>query len=108
MSSIKPIIRKNLIYAKRNSFKSLIQLFYPCLFLVLFILLKKEDKGESPQDPMTHYDQINILSIKNVESFQYDKIISGWGDSCYAVIGQDENTVEKFKNFIINTASKHK
>lgn len=106
MSSIKPIIRKNLIYAKRNSFKSLIQLFYPCIFLVIFISLKNEDKEDTPQDPMSHYDQINILSIKNDESFQYYRIVSKWQDSCYGIIGQDEKVAEDLKKFIVNTASK--
>lgn len=106
MSSIKPIIRKNLIYAKRNSFKSLIQLFYPCIFLVMFIALKNEDKKDIPQDPMSHYDQINNLIIKNEESFKYDRIISKWQDSCYGIIGQDEKVAEDLKNFILKTASK--
>ncbi len=106
MSSIRPIIRKNLIYAKRNSFKSILQLFYPCIFLAVFIYITKTDKEDSSQPAITHYDQVNIFNIKNIESYQYDKIISQWEDMSYAIIGADDKINKDLEEFLIKTAGK--
>ena len=45
MSAIRPLIYKNLIYVKRNIFKTILQLFYPCIIMIIMIsFLSSEDK----------------------------------------------------------------
>ena len=39
------LVQKNLIYIRRNIIKSLLQLFYPCLILIMFISVLDDQKN---------------------------------------------------------------
>ena len=44
--ALKPLIKKNLIQVKRNLIKTLFQLFYPCLIIIIVILVSKINPAE--------------------------------------------------------------
>jgi len=70
IGQIKPIIKKNLIIIKRNFVKSILQLFYPTIILVFFIIFTFEtDKHLIPEE--SHMDYEKNYSLDYYLNSQY-------------------------------------
>lgn len=101
--SIKPIIRKNLIYAKRSLFSTLFQLFFPCIIIGMFIntyMNVNEDKG---MEEKTYENYKNILYLGTNEKakyFNYRGISSQDDYDSFAIIGDNSNLSEKLTNYL--------
>ena len=93
--SIKPIIKKNLIYAKRNIFKTLLQLFYPCLFLILIISLV--DENVLGMDERTYDEYITEINLNDLDCpilYNYENI---------AIIGNNNKLSKNLSNYLLNS-----
>jgi hypothetical protein len=97
MTNFKPLIRKNLIYVKRNIFKTLIQLFYPCIFLGVFLAIWVSNNGDEPQPAMTHYDYAANLDLQNANYSE----MGYYGDDI-ATIGNNSTVDQKLTYYLKN------
>jgi hypothetical protein len=92
MTAIKPIIKKNFIYSKRNFCRTLFQLFYPCIFLwIIGLMLNKIEN--IPIKEQTYYEYSKVLDT--LENSNFREISSVTSQSSYAVIGKDDLYREK-------------
>ncbi len=73
MRTIRPLVIKNLIYVKRNIFKTILQLFYPCIIMIIMIsFLSSEDKvSDIPQMKFSSLSKNISLNLQeNNEDFE--------------------------------------
>ena len=77
MTHIWPIVVKNFIYVKRNIFKTIFQVLYPCLYVVFIGLIFNTMKSEkdSKVNKETFYDKLDIYEFPNKAQFNppFDK-----------------------------------
>ena len=100
MTYIYPIVKKNLIYVKRNFFKSLIQLFYPTFALLLFIYITIKTKADEPKKEETYDHYEETFNFAKLRDKKYDLIRSGKNQDSFAVIG-NANDTSILKEFIL-------
>lgn len=100
MAPIKPIIKKNLIYIRRNIFKSFLQLFYPTISLIVFTYLLNmngidpSSRSEESQS-QSHYDMVQKLSLNHTD---YSPIIQYYGQ--IVIIGDNQHITSKLEKFM--------
>ena len=103
MTAITPIIKKNLIYSKRNILRTLLQLFYPCILLWIFALMY-DSSEDIPMESKTYYEY--STTIDSSQTYYFDEIISSSEENCYAIIGKDEYYRTKITSYLIEDLSK--
>lgn len=100
-AQIKPIIKKNLIIVKRNSFKNILQLFYPSIILIFFISILQHDKIK-PKPEKDYHNYESNYSFKSLVERKYPQNTYG----LIAIVGNNNTdsvvNLEDLKKFIEN------
>jgi hypothetical protein len=104
MTSIKPIIRKNLIYAWRSKVTTLFSLFYPCIFLSIFILISNSDNKSASKEPQTYYNFLKNFNL--IDDYKYVNIWSISQEDSYAIIGENPKITQDLKDYLVMIKSK--
>ena len=103
MTAITPIIKKNLIYSKRNILRTLLQLFYPCILLWIFAMMYDATE-DIPMESKTFYEYSTMIDPS--QTYYFDDIFSNSEENCYAIIGKDEHYRKKITSFLMEDSSK--
>ena len=64
--ALRPLILKNLILVKRNIFKTLLELFYPCIILIIMISFL------STKEKFIHIPEISFSNVSSIISLNDD------------------------------------
>ena len=95
MGVLRPLILKNLIHVKRNIFKTILQLFYPCIIMIIMIsFLSTNDK--LIEMPEMNYS--NFSSNINLADDNYSLLFDLFEKGDLALISKNEVISEKFKD----------
>ncbi len=103
MTAILPIIKKNFIYSKRNFFRTLLQLFYPCIILWIIIYMY-ESGNDTPIEERTYYEFSYDIDTK--EKYYFEEISSTLSEFSYAIIGKEDSYRNKISSILTQELGK--